>query len=525
MPESAPGERPEPDAGRRDLVLGAVCLSLVALIVLDRARILEQFGFRYTDEDQAVLWFTAEDLRHFNVRAPFFFGQSYASWLESLLAVPLLAAGVALRHALPIAATFFSVAPCVLLAGVAWRRRAPLAAAAILTGYLLLTTDYVVASSFPRGLTPGIFLATVGAVVGVCLAPRASALAAFGALGVIGASFNESSLLVTVPAVAYVVFQHWRSWRMWVSLLVGAEIGAAFHFLASSFYAAHPTYDIHPRWPLALGSGQLRESRDHLENYFTAYGFDFLRSPAVPLVLLAIAAVYLIVHRKLPAAVAVLAALALGTLTLSTSKITDGSSSVFFPYFRFFFALPALIALFVVQASGPQRMPRWTARLIAIALLAVALTGYSYRSDHLRSDVLRLAASEVSGRGQEPALTSGLLERCRATGELARQHDVDLVIYVHDRISPYLCGAELYGEVETLFPSYERRTWILEREAELRRGRLIFADADLEFCRNVEPWVPACTLLSQPHRLVLIEFPPESTISLLRRIGLAVRRF
>ncbi|HEX6597437.1 MAG TPA: hypothetical protein VF045_10905, partial [Acidimicrobiales bacterium] len=512
-------------APRRDLLLGLVCLVLVALIVADRARILRQFGFLYTDEDQAVLWYTAEDLRRGHVRAPYFYGQTYGSWFEALAAVPLRAWNVALRHALPIAGTFFSLVPGLLLAAVAWRRQARLAAAAILTGYLLMSTEAVAAASLPRGLAPGIALATMGVALAALWAPRAPAMIGFGLLATLGASFNESSLLVSVPAAAFFTLQYWRKGQMWLTLTLGVELGLVFHVLASAFYTSHPSYDVHWRWPLVLTSEQLRNSGTHLQDYFTAYSFDFLRTPVVPFALLAVAAVLLIARRGLPGLAATVAALAGGAATLSAAKAVDGSPSVFFPYFRFFFALPALLALLAVLACRDRPLRPWVSRSAAGLLLIASVAGFVHRGDNLDSELRRLTASDSEGRYQAPTLTEWALEDCRQTGHLAVAHEARLVVYLKDRVAPYLCAAELYGDVRTLFPQYERRTWELERESTVPRTRMMVAGAGPDFCTNADAVATWCHQVSQRLDLVMVEFPSQPVVPLLPRLGVNVPAF
>src|SRR5262245_14311491 len=122
----APARARTADPTRR--LLRIVCLVLVGLIVIDRARLLSAFGLKYIDEDQALMWMTAQDLLHGRVFTPNFYGQAYGGWIEALLAVPVMAAGVAERLALPIVSTVAGTAPCLVLAFAAWRRRAPLLA-------------------------------------------------------------------------------------------------------------------------------------------------------------------------------------------------------------------------------------------------------------------------------------------------------------------------------------------------------------------------------------------------------------
>ncbi|MGH9279040.1 MAG: hypothetical protein ACRD12_13155 [Acidimicrobiales bacterium] len=532
---TAPALEPEagPEQPSTQWFLGTVCLLLVALIVIDRARVLGAFGLRYTDEDQTIMWVTAQDLNHLRVFVPYFYGQSYASWVEALAAVPLLAAGVAVRTAVPVAAAVVGAVPCLLMAAMAWRRRAPLTAAVVLTGFLLLTTDAVVISSIPRGLTGGIFVAAIGValVVGRREVPPLWAVTTFAALAVIGASLNQSSMFLSAPAGAYLVVRHWRRLEVWLWAGVGAGVGVILHTLAKDFYADRPAYDFHPEWQLSLQADVLDRSVHHLGDYFTAYAVDFLRTPVLPLVALAAAIALLVAKRGVPGAVAGVVAVGGLVVSLSMFKATDGTTGIFLPYFRFYLALPAVLAWFVVQAVSDERVRPWVNRLVAGGLLVLALAGFGWRQARLDAEVAGMTAGRIaSGPGVgttsgSGARTAAVLERCRETGELADRLDVELVVYAQDRLASYMCGAELYDSIETVYPPYERRTWRLIDESTNDRTAMLVADVDPGLCDRAAGLVSSCEVVSKALGMVVLRFPPQPVMDLVRRLGIQVRPF
>jgi hypothetical protein len=215
----------------------------------------------------------------------------------------------------------------------------------------------------------------------------------------------------------------------------------------------------------------------------------------------------------------------LGVATLATAKAADGSPSVFFPYFRFFFALPAVLAMFIILASNGKPLGRWVSRTAAVAVLVAAVAGFAHRGEQLDREVRRLTASDSEGRYQAPAVTGWVLEDCREAGELARAHEAGLIVYLKDRVAPYLCGAALYGQVQTLYPAYERRTWDLERESAYARTRMVVAGGGPEFCEHAAWVATACQLVSPRLELLVLEFPAQPVVPLLRQLGVTVVDF
>ncbi|HVX84632.1 MAG TPA: hypothetical protein VH253_07435 [Phycisphaerae bacterium] len=151
-------------------VEGALVLALLALLIADRWRLCEQFLFKWTDEDQAIMWYGAWELMHGRIPEPCFFGQAYNSVLEGWLAVPLIWCGVSYAVAVPLVTVVLGLLPFLLLAYAAWRRRQSVVAGLALAVPLVLPTRYAMMTGMPRGFVTGV---AVGAVSAMLLLPPA----------------------------------------------------------------------------------------------------------------------------------------------------------------------------------------------------------------------------------------------------------------------------------------------------------------------------------------------------------------
>jgi hypothetical protein len=55
---------------------------------------------------------------------------------------------------------------------------------------------------------------------------------------------------------------------------------------------------------------------------------------------------------------------------------------------------------------------------------------------------------------------------CNRIRDVAQAHGVGLVFLgASEKIWTYACGALWYGQLDTLFPVYERRTWRMDDES------------------------------------------------------------
>ena len=113
--------------------------------------------------------------------------------------------------------------------------------------------------------------------------------------------------------------------------------------------------------------------------------------------------------------------------------------------------------------------------------------------------------------------------------QLTRDNHIDLAVFTVDRASAYGCGAASYGKLRTLFPSYERRTWLLHDEAHRERTQLLVAGVLGDWCDANRRFTTTCTLvpLSTPAEgdAAIVTFPSQSAITFLRHAGVDIRPF
>ncbi|HVS69654.1 MAG TPA: hypothetical protein VHQ47_00195 [Phycisphaerae bacterium] len=311
-------------------VEGALVLALLALLIADRWRLCEQFLFRWTDEDQAIMWYGAWELMHGRIPEPCFFGQAYNSVLEGWLAVPLIWCGVSYAVAVPLVTVVLGLLPFLLLAYAAWRRRQSVVAGLALAVPLVLPTRYAMMTGMPRGFVTGVAVGAVSAMLllppavrreamwwqvvggrvwgmwrrkkgrqgdtetrrqGEAMAGRpvmemgveaggAEAAPALtvrrtwpktryflaGFLALVAIQLNPNVLVLLVPVAVYAILSSFLEWRFWVFGILGLAAAAPYPWYVYKFY-----YVWHDDYRQYLRMREFTWSWDNFHRYINDY--------------------------------------------------------------------------------------------------------------------------------------------------------------------------------------------------------------------------------------------------------------
>ena len=138
---------------------------LLLLVMVYRGVILFKYSFYYVDDDQALMWYGTVSFAHFDFHEPCFFGQSYGSMIESLLAVPFYFLHIPLKVALPVSTLIFTTLPFLYLSIKSLENNRMVAAYIILFVYAAMSYDWDVLTSIPRAFVGGFIFGVIGGVL------------------------------------------------------------------------------------------------------------------------------------------------------------------------------------------------------------------------------------------------------------------------------------------------------------------------------------------------------------------------
>jgi hypothetical protein len=351
----------------------------------------------------------------------------------------------------------------------------------------------------------------------------------FGLLLVVSASMNVGAGLVTGPVAVWLVLSSLLPWRSravgrLVALGGGLVAGGVLHLWAQSFYRAHPAANVHGTPAFSFSFERLGENVGHLGRYLPAYAPEVARSWLVVALAVVLVAGWVAWSGRTVAAVgASVTAVALSLVVLGTAKANDGTASLFFPYSRVYLGLPWMLAALAVVVPGPSSASASARRrspVAVVVVVALAVAGVAVREVRLAERTDRLIAAAEGVPPVVPVSTIDLDRRCALRLRLARSAHVAVVLDRYDRTATYGCGALLEPDgITTLFPEYDRRTWLLEA-ATHRSVRGVLASG-FDDCPPVAD--ATCEVADAAERLVLVTGRPRPITQWAKDLGLPVR--
>lgn len=499
------------DQARIALLCLLVCL---CILLLDRWLVLHQFGFRYVDDDQAIMWTGALEMAQGRFHEPCFYGQRYNTMLEGLLAVPLLWMGVGPSVALPLITSSLTLFPFLLLAFFLFKQRAHALAAIVLVLPVTLPPEYGMITSMPRGFVTGVFLSAFAILPLYWRHPATFFLSPF--FTILAVFANPNAVLVLAPVGLLILLRHYADLRLYGWGLMGAVPAGLIYFFALRFYDLHPAYAVHAQWELGFHVGDIR--RDHLrfldELSPVLWGKGFMVS-----LVLSVLLIMLCIARQWKSAIALFGGIFLLVASFGFGKVHDGIPSVFYPWARMFLAVPFLIALFAAQL-------KWTPRPWVMMVMPLVAAGFFAFKCVEQPAAVERQIDTLKLNYMEAMEVDELKRHCVRVERVAQQHQSHLLVVSRGykkHLTTYGCPCLLPDFPTTMEPHLDRRTWWLQAVAPQVATNILFSGIPERHFRDLPLPFAGAKLVSQEPELFLLKGNAERTDSMLVHIRIGMR--
>ncbi len=482
------------------------------LIIIHRYLVLQHFGFKFTDSDQNIMWMALQDYSNGIFHEPRFYGQSYNSMLEALIAVPLYRAGIPPYMALPIVTSILTLLPFIILSLMSFRNGERKLSLIILSLPLLLAPEYSFITTISRGFVTGIFVTTLG-FIKLFNADSDRRFFYFGLFAVIGYSLNANALLLSLPFFLYLLTENIKNIKFYLYLFFGMFPGLIFNSSLNYYYKINPAYDFHRMCPLEFSFSTLGNGIKKLDPLFNAITPLFWHAGSLILLIFLCLSILLFRRNEKKKAFMVII-LSIGLLlTSGINKVYDATGSIFYSYSRMYLAIPVLLCVVVSFFTGLK------SRIVYFYLL-IPLFYFYYH-------VIRLDNYIESNTNSTNVNIVGvykvdqLKKECDQINRVCKKYDINLVLIGYAEAYNYGCPVCAENFPKTLKPMAERRTWRLIEDERKSYNNILLID----FRRNLSEEYSFIKKIDQIDDCYFIENNYQKTMDLLDSIKINYRNF
>ena len=495
---------------------------LLALCLLDRARIIVEFGARFTSADDAVFWAVADDMANGSFREPFLYGQDYNPALESLLAVPLLLARVPIHVAMPIAVSLLALAPFLFWGWWHARRHEWVAASAFIAMPLLLPVQWGMLTTMSRGFVGGLAILAFLPLT-VRIAREQWRFAAVGTITALALAANPITLLFALPFTLAQWLETDGRWRAALALLLGTTPSVLLAWQAQHFYQLHPERVVHglSEGAFSMDSGRLLHAITTLDSRFIGLCPVWWPNGHVVLWLIALTSVVLWRTGLRATGIALFATLALIIASFALSKAADGTTHLFYPQARMYLALPLVLAWSVARFQWSLRLTR----VLPVITLMACCASLAWKALHAPAVIAQELAS-TAATPVAPLSVQRLEDDARIAAGFKEERGVDLIVTLFGEGAQPFMALNYAGPIlepgmpRTLFLAIDRRFWRRREERDAVRPRVLFVGADESYWSSARKGVPEMEVVPfGTARARLLKDNTLTTGELLRRMG------
>jgi hypothetical protein len=431
------------------LVYKAVCISA--------------FGLQYTDSDQTVMWQAAMDMSGGNFHNLFWYGQTYSSNLESLLAVPLLWMKVPVYLALPIVSGLLSLLPIILFADIAARNNRYAGAILVLLFSLAFPVEHWQTSMLSRGFIQGIACVSLG--IYIIYRTRMSVMFSVAGLLIAGGIWQNPNAVFLLSALPLMTHRFRPLNRITIALS-GAVAATLMWFALRALAVRHMEYVVHPEpaldWRPEYFMDHIVRLKPLLSHsfYLGIYGIIFLTL-----------FIFLVPKNKY-LFISVSLLLTLFLIIIGFKKTGDFSDNIFFGPARFFLAIPYVLLFFV--SFTEKGIKKISSRIFIAWFFGVA--GYMF----VQHSNIQFMCREYAPVFVEKI--SELRKNCSDIKKISKERNTQFVLMGdHYMLETVTCGCSgIDPEFPVaLRPKYERRGWLWSELGKQIPGKVLFMESQM----------------------------------------------
>jgi len=362
---------------QKQLVLNVSFYALLILLLVWRTLTVLNVTTVYFDSDQPFMWLGAHDFAKGIFMEPRFYGQDYNTFIEGLIAVPLLWCRVPVYYALPISTQILFLFPILFSAFYLFFQQRKQNAIILLALFNCLPLAFDIMTGLPRGLITGLFF-TSFYVINVIHPNKERVFVLNTVLSVIGYFINPNLIIVAVPFYFFMFLNHYQSIRFYLIVLVCATLYFPLDWMFNGFYLRHPTYVVYGL-EYAVSPMYFWKTFSRPNEIFTHLNF-FIEGNCYILFTVYTSLMIVLYRKHKKSFYTSLLFIPFLLATFCMSKTWDGTTWPFYSFSRMYIGIP--FVMFLLTAVIPFKKIMFSAFLTFVCFVF-----FGFKTTHLQKDV------------------------------------------------------------------------------------------------------------------------------------------
>jgi hypothetical protein len=403
------------------------------------------------------MWLAALDMFDGNFFTPAFYGQSYNTHLESLLAVPFLFLGVPVYYSVPIATFLIFILPLLGFIWILFHREYEKSAIILLIFLLFLPIEWNFFVGLSRGFITGVAMVFLAAFLFLFRPNHWTAFMASFSI-VLGFFFNPNMFLMVIIYVAYLI--HGRNLKKFKFFIVPVIFGGLVALLYPSinflFHKNNPEFVAHFFPQTALNIFNSAIFLENLNSFFKLYTPILYEVKFLFLPFFFLVGWFLYKGKKNIGFLLFTFLLLLMILLSYHNKIVDGSGSLYFANGRMFLALSFILPL--IFSLGFQNQNIFKNNKIMNIIIALCIFHSVAKIGMINGRGGR--AFKTNSGVVDVIKTKELQSLCNDISKMMKvENTKDLVVISKNDLINYGCPC-FDRDLQTIHPRFERRQWV-----------------------------------------------------------------
>jgi len=498
-------------------ILNVLFFIFLALVIANRFALYFLLNFDFIDNDQPIMWLGTEDFSKGIFHEPRFYGQSYNTMLEALLAVPFYKLGIPTYECVPAVTHFLALFPFLFTSFYLFFKNEKAKAVVVLGGLLCLTTGYDIVTGIPRGFVTGIFF-TSFFIISLYNPKKYTYILLNSFLAYVAYLVNPNSVVVSVPCLFYLWLQNYTEKSFYIYAAIGLVLALPIDYGLNHFYKVHPNYIVHGG-ENDFSFTYFTDAITHLNDRF-AHISPFKDQQDTTLLVLCFALLIVFYKKNKALLYSMLLMLFIVLVSFSYSKTQDGNPWVFYSFSRMYIGIPLVILLLISLLNIK-------ANKFFYLFASIVFLFSVFKFTTIKKSIVFHTDEKIRDRMQVISLKNlkDFVMHYKIIAD--RYHANDLIFVENYWQQDYLvyAGSTLMEDFpNTLNPHYDRRTWRMQEEnTTVRKTFLLFSGSKTFFDTHK---IPSGKLTQiDEWGLYLVTDNTLTTIDFLRKTGFSVIPF